>query len=378
MKIGILFPLSNVYPSVGFDFMNGFNSLLKDKGQSGAVTILKESIGFGGDEKDNYLKAQKLLISDDVDILIAYIDEKVVTILYPLMQATGKLLIVVNPGANYPSNWIAQPTVIRLNLQHAFLCSVTGTLAAKAGNGHAALATTYYDCGYLHGAAMVNNFLETGGRVKFNYVNNQAYNESFEINNLVNFLSSDPICNSLLCVFDKLPASLFLKLLGQYQSKDPLHLFASPMMIRQLMESNDTSFPFSIEGYLSWYPGIENEANKFFQRTHKKTAGMFSLLGWETGMIINEVLEYCNDDITNGEFIITHLKSKPLDSPRGMLKLDNETQVYTAPVTKISLKANTAVLVIDPGIDIENEWKSFSSKQTEGPVTGWTNTYLCY
>ncbi len=27
---------------------------------------------------------------------------------------------------------------------------------------------------------------------------------------------------------------------------------------------------------------------------------------------------------------------------------------------------------------IEKEWELFTSKPTEGAVTGWTNTYLCY
>ena len=378
MKIGILFPLSNVYPSVGFDFLDGLNTLLKDKEQAGNVTILKEAVGFGGEEKDSYQKAQKLLISDDVDVLIAYLDEKVVSILNPLVQATGKLMIVVNPGANYPANWIAQPTVIRLNLQHAFLCSLTGALAAANGNGQAALATTYYDCGYLHAAAMVNHFMEAGGEIKYNYVNNQAYNESFEIASLLNFLSATPGCKNLLCVFDKLPAALFGKLLNEYKANEPLHLFASPMMLQQFMENSGAAHVYDVTGYLPWYTDLKNEANRYFQNKLKNPATLFSLLGWETGMIINEVLQHFNDDSSNGEQVIQYLKNKPLDGPRGKMKLDDETQFYIAPVTKIDLKAGDIAPVITEGINAEAEWKSFSSKPIEGTVTGWTNTYLCY
>ncbi|MFT3909028.1 MAG: ABC transporter substrate-binding protein [Ferruginibacter sp.] len=378
MKIGMLFPLSDVYPSIGFDFMHGLNSFLKEKQSNTPITIIKESVGFGGDEKDNYLKAQKLLISDDVDILIAFLDEKIISILYPLVQATGKLLIIVNPGANYPVNWVAQPTVIRLNLQHAFLCSLTGALAATNGNGQAALATSYYDCGYLHSAAMVNNFLEAGGEIKYNYVNNQAYNESFEINNLTNFLSSDPGCSNLLCVFDKLPASLFYKLLDSYETKERLHLFASPMMLQQALENSNTAYGYSIEGYLSWYEGLENEANKYFSGKCSGKPTMFSLLGWETGMIVDEAIQLCGDNGMDGERIIEHLKNITLDSPRGNMKLDGETQFYTAPVTKFRLQAGAVNPELISDINIENEWKQFSSKPTEGTVTGWTNTYLCY
>jgi hypothetical protein len=105
---------------------------------------------------------------------------------------------------------------------------------------------------------------------------------------------------------------------------------------------------------------------------------MFSLLGWETGMIIYEVWKHFKNDTANGEKIIAHLKNNPLNSPRGLMKLDDETQFYTAPVTKFYLKAGAAEAELTEGINAENEWRSFTSKPTEGMVTGWTNTYLCY
>ena len=132
MNIGILLPLSNAHPGISKDFMDGLNTFLAQKQLTAAVIIKKENIGFGGTEKEVYAKAEKLLISDDVDILIAYIDEKVTGMLYSLIQSTGKLLLIVNPGANHPVNWIAQPTVIHLTLHHAFLCWLTGAAAAKS------------------------------------------------------------------------------------------------------------------------------------------------------------------------------------------------------------------------------------------------------
>ena len=132
MIIGILLPLSNAHPGISKDFLDGFNSLIEQKQLTGSVTIKKENVGFGGAEKEVYAKAEKLLVSDDVDVLIAYIDEKVTGMLYSLVQATGKLVLIVNPGANHPLNWVAQPTVIHLTLQHSFLCWLTGALAASS------------------------------------------------------------------------------------------------------------------------------------------------------------------------------------------------------------------------------------------------------
>jgi branched-chain amino acid transport system substrate-binding protein len=379
MKIGILFPLSNTYPGMGLDFMDGLNTFLKYKQHTGNVTFLKEGIGFGAIEKDVCMKAEKLLISDDVDILIAYLDEKVLPILYPLVQATGKLMLVVNPGANYPVNWISQPNVIRLNLQHAFLCWLTGALAARSGNGNAALATTYYDCGYLHSAVIVKNFLDSGGNIKYNYINSQAYNESFDIKQLTDFLSGNPDCENLLCVFDELPASLFYRLLDKFESNSPLHLFTSPMMLQQKPAGDHKAgFSFSIDGYLPWQPGLENEANQLFLKTCTRPSTIFSLLGWETAMLLDEIIQQQKGDFANGDKIVSNLKTRSINSPRGELKLDPETQYYIAPAIRYSLKAGSLIPETSVVADLENEWRLFTSEPTTGAVTGWMNTYLCY
>ena len=46
MKVGLLFPMSNAYPGIGQDFMDGWNSLLKQQGIN-ELTVLKEGIAFG-------------------------------------------------------------------------------------------------------------------------------------------------------------------------------------------------------------------------------------------------------------------------------------------------------------------------------------------
>ena len=295
------------------DFLDGFNSYLAQKYKQESITFIKENIGFGGSEKDVYSKAEKLLITDDVDILIAYADEKVVPIIYPLLQATGKLMMLVNPGANYPVNWIAQPTVIRLNLQHAFLCWLTGAKAAHTYNGNGALASTVYDCGYLHSAVMVKQFMDNGGNIMHNYINNQAYKDNFEISQLINFLQANPSCKNLLCVFDELPARLFYKSLKAFKADAPLHIFASPMMVEQkALADLESGFLFSIESHITWQPDLNTEDNKHFIESCKRPANIFSLLGWEAAIVVCEILSQKNIEFEDGENIVALLKNTAL------------------------------------------------------------------
>ena len=379
MTVGILLPLSNTHVGMSKDFVDGFNSLLKLKERTSAVTIKKESVGLGGLEKEVYAKAEKLLVSDDVDILIAYIDEKVTPMIYSLVEATGKLLIVVNPGANHPLNWIAQPSVIHLNLQHAFLCWLTGRLAATDDNSKAAYASSFYDCGYLHSADMVKNFMNSGGSIQYNYINNQVYDENFEISQLTDFLTFSPDCTNIIAVYDEKPASLFYNRLNNHKTDHPLHLYVSPMMMTEkALEQIGEGCQFSIEGYLPWQPDMDTESNQNFIKACTRPASIFSLLGWEAAMIIDAIITNYKDDLQEGEAIVEHLKKIPLQGPRGQMKLDAETLYYTTAFGRFTLQAGSTKAAVESVTDFEQDWKTFSSIDTEGAVTGWTNTYLCY
>jgi branched-chain amino acid transport system substrate-binding protein len=383
MKIGILYPRSNVHPAMMRDFMDGIKSLLQRQQLNDHIQLLPESIGFGGDEKEVFEKAEKLLVLDDADMLVAYVDLKVLEILNPLIYATGKLVLAVNPGANYPGNRVHQPNMLNLTLQHSFLCRLNGKLASKLKKVNAVMASSFYDCGYLHTAAIVNGFVLTGGKILFNYVNNQRYDNAFEIKQLTDYLSSNEETNILLCVFDSLPASLFYSRVNNFGKAGSLHLFVSPMMLeKEALEKIGAGFKFSIEGYAPWLPSLESSANKGFidiyLQQKKRAATVFSLLGWETGLILQEIFLQGGDDFTNGNDIAGKLAKVKFNSPRGEMKLDPETNYFITPVYKCSIKQNSFNVIIDRVESPEKEWADFAVFQCEGVSSGWTNTYLCY
>jgi branched-chain amino acid transport system substrate-binding protein len=383
MKIGILYPRSNAYPGMMMDFMDGIKTALKQQQLNDNIQLVSESTGFGGNEKEVYEKAEKLLVLEGVDILVAYIDLRVLEIIKPLLYASGKLVLVVNPGANYPQNWVPQSNIVNLTLKQSFLCWLTGKLAAPVNKKNAAMATTFFDCGYLHTAAMVKSFVKAGGKITYNYVNNQKYDDAFDIKQLTGYLSSDKETNSLLCVFDSLPASLFYSLLNSYNGADSLHLFVSPMMLEEkALEKMGDGYKFSIDGYLPWHASLENNANRVFLDSYhqqtKRNGNVFSLSGWETGLILHEIFLHSNGNFTDGTELAGRLAKEKINSPRGEMKLDPETNYFIAPVCKCSIKQNSATPVVEWMENPEKEWTGFVESPTEGVSSGWTNTYLCY
>ncbi len=278
-----------------------------------------------------------------------------------------------------------QANIITLGLQHSFLCALSGFAAGSSGtNVPAAVATTFYDCGYLHLAAMVKEFQAMKGELKFNYVNNNLYTDEFNIEQLTGFLSGNKETQTLLCIFDSLPASLFYKLLNDYEGATDLKLYVSPMMLEKkaAVENINRNNKVFIQGFMPWHTTAPGENNKQFiihyQQQLKKEPTIFSLLGWETGIVIKEIVDSMNTDYRNGELIAGHLQSAVLKSPRGTLKLDPRTQYFLSPAIKCTIPAGKNAIEFEYDINVENEWEEFSEKQTEGLVSGWTNTYLCY
>ncbi len=383
MKIGILYPRSKAHPGIMFDFIEGIKAALGHFQKNNTAQLISETIGYGGVEKEVYEKAEKLLIIEGVDVLVAFLDLRILELIKPLFFASGRLILIVNPGANYPENWIPQPNILNLSLQHGFLCWLTGKQAASKNITNSVMASTFYDCGYLHTAAMVKAFVNSGGHISFNYINNQRYDDAFEIKQLTDFLISDKESNGLLCIFDSLPASLFYLCLRNYAEARNLHLFVSPMMLEEkALEPLKAGFDFSIAGYLPWHISLENNANqdfiKSYQQKTNKQPTIFSLLGWESGLILHQVFLSSAENYADGIQIVGNLAGKSINSPRGVLNLDTETNYFTAPVYSCVVSQQSGVLSIEQIEFPEQEWKSFVANSTEGVSSGWTNTYLCY
>ncbi len=384
MNIGILLPRSDAHANIGIDFLAGLKTLFAAERLQDEIQIFTESVGFGGVEKAVYENAEKLLVIEDVDILIAFIDLNVIKVLEPLLAATNKLMIVVNPGANFPQNWIPQPGIIYLTLQQAFNCWLTGKYAATQSEGkNALMATSFYDCGYRHSEAMVSNFVRNEGVITFNYIHDQKASEDFNIDRLKIFLEEDSDTDKLLCIFDSKPAGLLYKSINEHKEASQLSLFASPMMLEKTaIDFPQTSFKFSIDGYLPWHADIQNDANasfiKSYENAKKKMPGIFSLLGWEAGIILQRLLAESVHTGYDASEQVSVLKAASIESPRGEMKLDDETHFILTPTYLASLPAGSETLLINQQDDWYEEWAFFSTRPPEKIISGWTNTYLCY
>lgn len=382
IRAGILLPRSTLFPAFGMDILNGIKSCLKHNNLSEDFKLITENIGFAIEEAEVYAKAEKLLLQEDADIVIAVADLNIAELLSPLFSSSNKLLMMVNMGAGIPDTWRIMPTTIIHSLNLSFHARLTGKLAAQENNNKkGAYVTSYYDAGYRHTYSMMNSHQQNGGEPMYTHVTHLKA-EEFTLAPLEEFLTTNADVKTLLGLFTADMATQFYEAITPIQEKFQVQLYASPMLLEAYPAPGDAVSAPSLKGYACWLPELDNPANTLFKEKFKnlsnKEATLFGVLGWETGLLLKAIHEQYGQNNTNAVTVIPALAQNAYDSPRGWMKLDPKTYHTYAPSWLITLTENGTHKEIKELLTTEDEWAGFTNEQyPENSYAGWRNTYLC-
>lgn len=381
LRTGILLPRSTLLPSLGIDFLNALKENLKQRSVFDEIKLLIDNIGFGINEPEIYSKAEKMILEEDADIVILFAEPRISEMLQPLFAATNKILLVVNLGANFPDSWQPSSTTVTHSLNFAMHAELTGKLAAGETNKEAINTISYYDGGYKQCYSMLSGHQLSGGIPAYNHITHIKL-EEFTLEPVFAFLEEHKEVNTLLCLFTGDHAERFYKEVSPLQKKYNLNLYVSPMMFEaSLKRSLGEDFTIDgVKGYVPWHGSVNNEANKIFIEalaSNNKPVNYFSLLGWETGIIISAIHDQYISGNTDAEGVVRSLSGVSFDSPRGWLKVDAETQYTYGPAYLASYKGNMEITLTEPE-DTTSTWKDFSKQNMgTGERSSWRNTYLC-
>ena len=381
LRTGILMPRSTLFPSLGLDILNGLKENLKKQKIIDQVKLVTDNIGFGINEQEIYAKAEKMLLQEDADIVMVCADTRITEMLQPLFTASNKILLAVNFGANFPDNWQPAPTTITHSLNFCLDARLTGKLAAKETNQQAVNVVSYFDGGYHQCFCMLSSHQANGGVPRFNHITNHK-TEGFTLTPIADFLEQNKDVNTLLCLFAGDMAELFYREISPLQKRSDLSLYVSPMMLEESLK-NLLGKEFSIDkvkGFIPWHSSLKNNANTIFKETiaSSASANYFSLLGWEAGLIISEILRQNNTGNTHVISVIKTLTETTFDSPRGWMRIDAATLHSYGPSYLAACKNNMEITVGNEAVNIEAEWRAFTKeKLPPGENSSWRNTYLC-
>src|SRR5690606_14486819 len=195
------------------------------------VRVIPENIGFGEDSKDIYAKAEKLLLQDEADLIVAYLSPANAELLYPLIDAAGKTMIVLDPGMNYPT---APPgaNAIHISLQGIHAAYLAGKKAGADGK-QVIMANSFYDGGYRGPWAYSRGIQDAGGEVIHNYVGHYKVSE-FTVAPLTEVLNKRKESSIIAACFSTYAASLFINsLYRENESLIPHEYYCSSYMLEE-------------------------------------------------------------------------------------------------------------------------------------------------
>ena len=363
---------------MGFDLLDGLKVYFQKQGLEN-IRFVPENIGFGEDRKEIYAKAEKCILQDDAQIVVAYLSTENAATLYPLFESTGKQLIVLDAGMNYPKE-AASPNVLYVSLQGIHSCLYGGKMAGKDAK-EVIVATSFFDGGFRGPWAFDRGISMHEGKVVHNYVSHHKESE-FTIEPLLEAFNNNKDARIAAC-FSTYLATLFFQKLSEADGiiDEREYCCSSFMFEEQTMDTYQVPKGRFI-GYTPWFSALESTANQEFvaeiQLKKNKKANIFHLLGWEAGIILAQLLaDTSGIDTAFRKF----LDGKTYESPRGLVTIHPTTHIGFAPLYLCEMtrnQANKASLTSIEKIEISaDEHLNVINDQPSGMTSGWFNNYLC-
>lgn len=371
LKIGLLLPRSTEYPAMGFDILDGLRCSLLQRGMSD-VQILTENIGFGENHQANYALAEKMIMQDDVQLIIAYSNFSNAEHLFPLAVSSGRPFIFLDAGMQLVSTGPA-PNCYHLSLQGVHACMAGGERAAE-GNGKVLMATSFYDGGYRGPWGYHTSVELAGGSICGNYVSGYKPQE-FSIQQYLHLLQ-DAGADRVAACFSCYLAELFMAALKQAgATATTLPFYCSPFMAEeQLLERCD--FPGGhFQAFVPWASSLKNEAQTIFTdallKEKNKKANLFHLLGWEAGIAAQQAVQGGPQSLSGFTY----------DSPRGNVRIHATTHHSIAPLYYGAIVEGRhgkcrfelqETLLLD-----EDTHTRYLTHELDSIASGWKNNYFC-
>jgi branched-chain amino acid transport system substrate-binding protein len=383
LKVGVLLPRSSLFPALGIDLLKGIKTGAAALFPTLELQFVTDNIGFGTNEQDIYTRSEKMLLQDDVAVVVAIADTRIAEILQPMFTASNKILLMVNFGANYPVSWEAPATTIVHSLNFAFHCFLTGQLSAQHGNGQGVNLVSYYDGGYSQCHALLNAHQQAGGTPVYNHVTSLK-TADFTLAPLQQFLQEHPDNTTFNCLFAGEMATLFYQQVAALDEAKDATLFVSPMMLEESLTGDDEhplQLPNTI-GYTPWISTLPDPANEHFTHTIREKLGvpanLFLLLGWETAILLYQINEQLAQGNTKAIQIIKNCCNTRFESPRGWFMIDAATHHSFSPSRRIRASGNLQMEVTEELGEPEAKWRDFiAASVVFGESSSWRNTYLC-
>lgn len=379
LKIGWLFPYSGIFTTLRRDLQQGFDIALYKQDKVPDIVAYPAFIQSGG-LKDTEDALKKMLLYDDVDLIIGVVSTKVALQLIPLLENRQTPMILLNLGADIPTTRLSSEYLF-YNSLHLWKSEwVMGKWAQKKYGGEPSINLSIYEAGYgMHESFRAGAAASGALTVKLNIVKNLS--PVPDTSPLIQYIRAQQPTHAHALLSGK-EGIQFLELFKDQQLGAMTGLTINPFMAEDGFVP-DIAGSVQHHNAMTWSLDLDNPRNAEFtgryRSTHEESPNVFSLLAYEAGLAIAAAAGDLQG-ITTGKTWAVALHGCAIPGPRGMIRLSTcplhtpmpvyIRQLVKDPRTGIS---SNKVLATETGI----EWNDLMLVAEQTYLTGWQNPYLC-
>lgn len=374
IKIGILIPKSQQYPTLDRDFMRGLklNNL--------NVKFYVESIGIGADDKMIIEKIQKLNFQEDISIMIGLFGHYNISEVYHYTSKNDILLLVADTGATLPYETSAYEGVYINSFGLTESCYHLGTYLTAKNYQKIVTSTSFYDSGYGMLAAIEYAFKEKSmfsGHYITPFVPRE--NESVHMDQFIN--SHEP--DAVFAFYSGLYAEENADFIFQNKITKKYPFYVTPFFINDKILEEYKKEPHELYVVSSW---MQNDTDNIdftneYKNKYSENPSAFSVLGYENGLILNNILLNAENNL-NISSLIEEIDKLNITGPRGNIEFDKDTNrtMFNHYMYKLNLDSNSDISFnrIETFVNDGHFIKAFTSSAKPEKVSGWQNAYLCH
>lgn len=379
MKIGILVSGSALFPTCGMQFCDGAELAFKQH-SSHAITVVREDAASGTNTDAVVNKANKLLLTDGVDIVIAYVSPAIYPNLAAVFTEHKKLLVLVDMGGYISFERKTSPYVFYHSLNEWASARIAGRYLAQKGYKEVLNAVSLMEAGYHISPSFLNGFEQEGGKTgEFHVAKLNPENSYFE---QVKGAIDNGGYDLVYCGFSGADAAIFMEHVGDALSGSGIAITGPALLTIPAVAAKYGSQMQKTITASAYYPDLDTEENKAFIADFKKVSDHdidhFALLGYECGLILSQCIAF-NE---YGKFMVTdcirQMEQGVFETPRGKVWYHPEKH-YSLSATYIAAMkqaGDTYINTIVSTVEAEDmeDWRADVHNQPPG---GWLNPYPC-
>lgn len=379
MKIGWLVPYSGIFRNLRADLQQGLSSALKKEGAGVTIESFPEFIHAGA-VKETEAALKKLLLYEQVDMVIGVLGSKTAADIIPLLESHRAPALFLNLGADLPTRRLSSDYLF-YNSLHLWKSEwALGKWMQKRYGGEPSISMSIYEGGYgLHDSFRIGTSESGASTVKINVVRNITGPPDTQP--LIAFIREQEPKHAHILLSGK-EGDQFLQLFGEQMPKADLGLSVNPFMVE---DGSPVTIPAGLELFnaSTWTTHLDTPDNRAFIRHYTRDWGeapnAFCMLAYEAGLVLAAALEQSNEKFIRESLTTTLGQVHPI-GPRGLLSISTRPLQTAHPVfirlpqrpDRNGLLENSIVEMVT-GI----EWNDPALLIEQALVTGWQNPYLC-